>query len=239
MAAKERSRVRKREDTLVYENQVVRIVGQNGFLNQLLAFVINREFHILPTVAQELDGSGLEGGAEDSPLLVLIDDNDARAKAALFKILEKRASRWGGLVAALFNIDPLQSNARDAIRYGARGVFYTTDEIPEVLKGIQSLLKGEICIPSPILIDLAMNRAHGKRTVEENALTIREMEILSLVSTGAKNQQIAAELFISPHTVKTHMYNIFRKIGVDTRLNATLWAAQNLHIPLPHVRVRA
>jgi DNA-binding NarL/FixJ family response regulator len=222
---------------LVYENQMVQIVGQNVFLNQLLAFAITSELHIRPTVAKEL--SGLEEGPEETPLLALIDDDDARTKAALFKVLEKRASRWGGLVAAVFNIDPVQSNAREVIRYGARGVFYSTDEIPDILKGVQALLKGEICIPSPILIDIAMNRVHGKRTVEENALTMREIEILSLVSTGAKNQQIAAELFISPHTVKTHMYNIFRKIGVDTRLHATLWAAQNLHIPLPRVRARA
>ncbi len=68
---------------------------------------------------------------------------------------------------------------------------------------------------------------------EENAqdvsgLTQREVEILDLIATGFSNQQIADELFISPHTVKTHLHNIFKKINVKRRLQAALWAAQNL-----------
>ena len=49
-----------------------------------------------------------------------------------------------------------------------------------------------------------------------------------LVSAGAKNEQIAEELHISPNTVKTHIYNIFKKIGVPNRLQAALWAVKNL-----------
>ena len=59
-------------------------------------------------------------------------------------------------------------------------------------------------------------------------LTIREKEILALVSSGYGNQQIADELCISIHTVKTHTYNIYQKIGVSSRLQATLWAAKYL-----------
>jgi DNA-binding CsgD family transcriptional regulator len=71
----------------------------------------------------------------------------------------------------------------------------------------------------------------------------REIEILSMVAFGAKNEQIADKLFISPNTVKTHVYNIFKispntvkthvynifkKISVPNRLQAALWAAKNL-----------
>ncbi len=63
---------------------------------------------------------------------------------------------------------------------------------------------------------------------EESLLTSREMEILTLISVGAKNEEIADKLFISPNTVKTHIYNIFKKIGVPNRLQAALWAAKNL-----------
>ncbi|MFQ5717316.1 MAG: PAS domain S-box protein, partial [Nitrospinales bacterium] len=59
-------------------------------------------------------------------------------------------------------------------------------------------------------------------------LTSREKEILLHVASGAANQEIADQLYISLHTVKTHIYNIFRKIGVDGRLQAALWAAKNL-----------
>jgi DNA-binding CsgD family transcriptional regulator len=59
-------------------------------------------------------------------------------------------------------------------------------------------------------------------------LTPREVEILAMVAVGAKNEEIAEKLYISPHTVKTHIYNIFKKIDVPNRLQAALWAASNL-----------
>ncbi|MDD9302987.1 MAG: response regulator transcription factor [Desulfobacter sp.] len=59
-------------------------------------------------------------------------------------------------------------------------------------------------------------------------LTRREKEILDLISSGFSNQKIADELFISPHTVKTHLQNIFGKINVKQRLQAALWAAKHL-----------
>jgi len=49
-----------------------------------------------------------------------------------------------------------------------------------------------------------------------------------MVAVGAKNEEIADELFISPNTVRTHIYNIFKKINVPNRLQAALWAAKNL-----------
>jgi DNA-binding CsgD family transcriptional regulator len=48
------------------------------------------------------------------------------------------------------------------------------------------------------------------------------------VAIGATNEEIGDKLCISPHTVKTHLYNIFKKINVPNRIQATLWAAKNL-----------
>ncbi|MFO7970447.1 MAG: helix-turn-helix transcriptional regulator [Desulfobacterales bacterium] len=59
-------------------------------------------------------------------------------------------------------------------------------------------------------------------------LSQRQIEILALVTVGAKNDEIADRLCISLHTVKTHLYRIFKKINVPNRVQAALWAAQNL-----------
>ena len=63
---------------------------------------------------------------------------------------------------------------------------------------------------------------------DTSLLTRREIEILSMIAAGATNEQIANELFISRNTVRTHIYNIFKKINVPNRLQAALWAVKNL-----------
>lgn len=66
-------------------------------------------------------------------------------------------------------------------------------------------------------------------------LSERELELLALVSTGATNQQIARDLSISVNTVKAHLRNIFAKLGVESRTEATLLAIQRglIHVATP------
>src|SRR6056297_1592563 len=68
---------------------------------------------------------------------------------------------------------------------------------------------------------------------EENLLSHREEEILQLVATGLTNREIAQELTISPNTVKVHMSNIFSKINVSSRTEATLYGIEHGIVDVP------
>jgi DNA-binding CsgD family transcriptional regulator/N-acetylneuraminic acid mutarotase len=64
-------------------------------------------------------------------------------------------------------------------------------------------------------------------TDNNNQLSERELEILEMVATGASNKEIALKLSISANTVKVHLRNIFTKIDVSSRTEATMWAVRN------------
>ncbi|MCG6974392.1 MAG: LuxR C-terminal-related transcriptional regulator [Desulfobacterales bacterium] len=59
-------------------------------------------------------------------------------------------------------------------------------------------------------------------------LTLGEREILALVASGYNNKTISDKLRISPHTVKTYICNIYKKINTNNRFQAALWAIKNL-----------
>ena len=112
---------------------------------------------------------------------------------------------------------------------GVKGVFFTESSEDTLVKGIEAIFRGEYWLPRRVLC------AHLERTrtVQRPAspaatlLTRKEMETLRLLSTGSSTEHIAQELKVSPHTVKTHIYNLFRKIRVSNRVQAVHWAAQN------------
>ncbi len=217
------------------ESQNVVIAGRNALLNQLIAFAIHRELGpTFPVVTSpELRGPP---EAQEVPCVLLVDGGDPEVKAAVLRFLRECGEDGPGVAVALFNVDPRKPEVDEAVRCGVRGVFYSSVQITDMMKGMRMLMDGEICIPTEILLSLVMNRPRGEQQrTDQKELTQREMEILAHVSTGASNDEIASQLFISPHTVKTHMYNIFRKIGVSNRLHATLWATRNLSTQLPGV----
>ena len=60
-----------------------------------------------------------------------------------------------------------------------------------------------------------------------HGLTERELQVLRLVAAGKSNHAIAVELFLSDHTVRRHLQNIFRKVGVSSRAAATAFAFEH------------
>jgi DNA-binding NarL/FixJ family response regulator len=99
-------------------------------------------------------------------------------------------------------------------------------------KGVRAIFQGELWVPRKILAEY-MKKHTSKSQVRKMKnndanLTSREREILLLPASGAKNSDIAKKLYVSPHTVRTHLHNIYRKIDVPDRFQAILWAAENL-----------
>lgn len=130
----------------------------------------------------------------------------------------------------LFNVLSEQNIEAQAVKLGVRGIFYRGDSLSTFKKGIQMILEGQLWFSRVFLEKCLFKTAMSTADTGEKQvfLTFREEQILSMVASGLRKDDIADSLNISPHTVKTHTHNIYKKINVTNRIKATLWATRNL-----------
>jgi DNA-binding NarL/FixJ family response regulator len=119
-----------------------------------------------------------------------------------------------------------QARVSDALHAGADGYLLKHAEPEEILDGIREVVRGGSPLdPAAARILLNTSRSRG---APSEILTGREREVLILVEAGLNNRQIARKLDISERTVKSHLHNIFQRLGVTHRTEAALWAQRNL-----------
>lgn len=158
-----------------------------------------------------------EDAAAPAPDLYLLDadNNDTEQLASLLGRLD------GKVPVALLNIAPEQAEQLVERFPTIRGVFYARATPEHLLEGIQVLLDGGDWLPR-LLTErlLGQWRRMRQRVGSKPSLTLREREILSLAGQGLSNAEIAERLNLSPHTIKSHIHNLLRKIGATNRAEA-------------------
>ena len=165
--------------------------------------------------------------------IVCIDMCNNHSNATVDKIL-RMETRLPSIV--LLNAPGKGICEKKALMQGIKGVFYTDDRRDIILKGIESITNGESWFKratlNAVLNDLMASSVQTTTSLPEinpsamvdSVLTKREWMIVSLVSKGAQNQEIANQLHISVNTVKTHIYSIFRKTKCRNRVELITWS---------------
>lgn len=116
----------------------------------------------------------------------------------------------------------------DAVEVGAKGFLLKDTSRDELFNAVRTVSKGNSYFQSDIGSRLAdqfamLRKGAGHVT---DALSQREREVLNLIARGKANKEVAAELSLSESTVKTHVSNIFSKLGVNDRTGAVTTAIQ-------------
>jgi DNA-binding NarL/FixJ family response regulator len=116
-----------------------------------------------------------------------------------------------------------QARVLEALRAGAVGFLLKDSDPADVVAAVRSAAKGD----SPVDPRVAGFLLPGA-AASGDRLSPREEEVLRLVAEGMSNKQIGASLGIAERTVKVHLGSVFRRIGVEDRTSAALWARDNL-----------
>lgn len=171
---------------------------------------------------------------DQSPLsdatLYLINSDD-QADAELNELLDQLQHNEPSLSVALTNTCRTAKSSNLIHWPVIKGIFHKDDDRTLLVKGIRSICGGHFWFSREHLNHLANKRKAPRSSKSESfSLTSRELEILQYITEGMSNQDIADRLFLSPHTIKTHIYNLYKKIDVKSRLQAIQWASEHINI---------
>ncbi len=105
------------------------------------------------------------------------------------------------------------------------GLFYVDTDEEQLIRGLKCLLAGDYWVPRRLLHHFMDKNRRPPTTVSRPRarLTKREKQILKFIYEGATNSDISAHLKVSEHTVKSHLYNVYKKIGARNRMEAGNW----------------
>ncbi len=209
---------------------LIYIIGSNQLQNELLASFLEKG---TGTECRHDSALRLTPASGDSPFcnhLILWDclcfsGEDIRLRDEIGIGAKLTLS---GCLSVLFNVSlPDGDFEKNAIEQGIRGIFYQHESAEVISEGVTAILNDGIRCSERI--SASHPDAHAKIS-DENAvgLTHREKEILLLLKSGRTNRHIADHLCISVHTVRTHLYNIYRKIEVPNRTQAVVWATEHI-----------
>ena len=203
----------------------IQIVGENSLMNALLAAFLKDAVDAECLYCAALEDATRNKKTDAEKQLVLIDCFAMRRDAILTLVESAPLRKVTGWRPALFNLHPEMGIEQVGLEFGIRGFFYLDDPPGSLAKGIIALFDNEYWISRKLLVNFFTTPNHPVSFVALHPeLTLRESELIGLLTRGLSNQAIADLLFISIPTVKSHLSSIYRKIKVSNRLQAVRWA---------------
>lgn len=176
----------------------------------------------MEVVGEVADGRTLLGMVErHRPDLVLMDVQMPHHRPVeVTKTLHEQYPEVKILVLSVYD---LPEYVVGLLKAGADGYVLKDDPSEMLVRAVRGVASGEDWVSprvAKILVESVRQHDHDPAA----ALTERETEVLTLMARGQTNTEIAQQLVISEHTVKNHVTSIFRKLNVETRVEAVLYA---------------
>ncbi|MCP4543964.1 MAG: response regulator transcription factor [Chloroflexi bacterium] len=217
----------------------VLLADDHSLFREGMASILNAQpdFEVVGEAADGLEA--LVKAQELMPNLILMDINMPGCDG--LEATQRIKRDFPSIIIVMLTVRDEDENLFQAIRSGAQGYLLKSIRSWELVNLLRGAMQGEAAI-TPALAGRMLEEfrrlgQHQERqTFSEEAvvLTVREQDVLSLVAACATDKEIADELCISVHTVKSHMRNILSKLQLGRRHEAALFALREGLISPPN-----
>ncbi len=187
-------------------------------------------------IIERIEGARISGEANDglellellkksTPNLVILDISMPNLRG-LEAIREIRKT-YPKVKILVLTMHKKKEFLRQALRDGADGFLLKEDAGSELIRAVQTVRQGGKYL-SPLLTNVLTSLAVEEENPE--VLTMREREVLKLLAEGKSTKEIAADLYISPHTVRRHRSNIMEKLDIKNLADLVKYAISQSYI---------
>ena len=194
-------------------------------LKQLLELGNNIE-----VIAQSGDGEEtIKKAVECKPDVILLDINMPKLNG--IEVLRRLKDMGQTSKIIMLTIHDAREYLFETMKIGANGYILKDSDSDSLVKAIKDVYAGKTylqpSIASMLVDEINSKGEENKDLAKIKSLTRREYEVLTLLAEGINNKEIADKLYISEKTVKNHVSNIFKKIKVNDRIQAAIFAYKN------------
>jgi DNA-binding NarL/FixJ family response regulator len=116
---------------------------------------------------------------------------------------------------------------QEALRAGAAGFVAKGADAEELVDALERVRAGERVVPEGAVAQAEPARESGRWPGQAQGLTMREGEVIALITQGFSNKEIAARSYLSINSVKTYIRTAYRKMGVERRSQAVVWGIEH------------
>ncbi len=206
----------------------VLLIEDNRLLREGITAMLNDQQDIR-AVSATGNGDAIEKAKKIKPQVVLLDLGLRSQNSLRVAELIKKAYSKSEIV--VMDLMPVQSEVVEFVKAGVSGFILKDATIDDFLHTIRSVAEGKKVLPPSLtgslfsqIVEYAVHSGKADRLMKAVRLTRREHEVVDLIARGMSNKEVASELNIAVHTVKSHVHNTLEKLALHTRLELASFA---------------
>jgi DNA-binding NarL/FixJ family response regulator len=206
----------------------VLLIEDNRLLREGITAMLNKEPDI-KALSSSGNGDAFEKAKKLEPQVVLLDLG-LKGQNSL-KVVELIKAEFPQTEVIVMDLIPVQDDVVEYVKAGVSGFILKDATLTDFLHTIRSVAEGKKVLPPPLtgslfsqIVEHAIQSGNVEKLIKSVKMTRREQDVIDLIAEGMSNKEIATELSLAVHTVKSHVHNILEKLALHSRLELASFA---------------